>query len=272
MAYSQNGRRVLESYGGPLVSTVIPGTDGVRYLGGILSGDINTIAMYVGYRWHTEIERLDGAPAVTGMWGYNYRPIRGQSDGFSNHASGSAWDTWAARHPLGTRTLSQRQLDVLRGIAKALRNVVRFGAFYTGRPDEMHAETVGTDDEIAAVARDIRNGTLPNVPAELIVERAPEKPTPEPQPVPADTEPNLAKEYDVGLYLFTSPAGNGAIIDGQTLDTNGENAALVGAMRSDWKAAGSTGSLADITTHKNVTAAEFHALFDQLSRRQRPQG
>lgn len=174
--FSQNGQVVLDNYGGPLIMTTIPGTN-CKYLGGLLNGDINTIAMYWGSRWNLEIEPLQQAG---GLWGYNLRNIRGSTTSISNHSSGTAWDTMAASHPLGTRTLSNRQLSTLAQMVTALRNVVRSGAFYSGRPDEMHAEQVGSNAAVATVAAEIRAGKLPNTHPALVTNPNTRKPTPTP--------------------------------------------------------------------------------------------
>lgn len=192
MLMSQNGRVVLPTYGGPLVARTIPGT-AAKYLGGLLDGDVDLIGRYIGHRWHTEIEPLDPASC----WGYNYRPIRGASGGFSNHASGTAGDLNASLHPLGARTLGPVKLLKLSRMQTDLRQAVRFGAFYSGRPDEMHWEIVGTDADVARVAARIRAGALPNVPDELRdrLEQAP--PAPAPAPVPAPSPAPTTNEDDM---------------------------------------------------------------------------
>lgn len=181
---SQNGWTALDNYGGPLIMTAIPGTS-CRYLGGLLNGDVNTIAMYCGHRWNTEIEPLQ---QDHGLWGYNLRTIRGSTTSVSNHSSGTAWDTMATNHPLGTRTMSGRQLSTLAQIVTACRNVIRSGAFYTGRPDEMHIECFAGPAAIATVAADIRAGKLPNTHPSLVTNPNTRKPTPAPAPTPTPKE------------------------------------------------------------------------------------
>jgi hypothetical protein len=189
---SQNGRVVLDNYGGPLIMSTVPGTT-VRYLGGVLNGDINTIFMYWGHRWNTEVEPLR---QDKGCWGYMLRSIRGSNTSTSNHASGSATDTNAVLHPLGTQTLTSHQKAVIAAMVTALRGVVRSGAFYSGRKDEMHCEVVGSNSQVAAVAADIRAGKLPNTPAALIT-----NPSPAPKPnKPTPPSPTQKKEwYEMAL-------------------------------------------------------------------------
>jgi hypothetical protein len=161
---SQNGAVVIENngaaaYGHPDLDTtsVIPGTNGgVRFLGGTRKGDVTTVLLYVGAWWHRFIE-----PVIPGTcWGYDLRAIRGQTSGFSNHASGEAVDINAPAHPLGSRTLTPNQLAHLQALAITLRNVVQFGAFYTGRVDEMHSEIQIHGDPLARLAADIRAGRM----------------------------------------------------------------------------------------------------------------
>src|SRR5690349_11771058 len=104
---SQNGADVVVTdsgeayYGSPqLVSNLIPGTN-AKYLGGLRKGDVDTVLRYVGAWWNANIEPVTQS---AGCWGYDFRAIRGSASGYSNHASGTAADTNAAEHPLGTRT------------------------------------------------------------------------------------------------------------------------------------------------------------------------
>lgn len=89
--------------------------------------------------FHEEIERLDRG--VWDDWGYAFRPIRGQSTGFSNHASGTAMDLNATRHPLGKQgTFRRMQATRIRTRLAWMRGVIRWGGDYNGRKDEMHFE------------------------------------------------------------------------------------------------------------------------------------
>lgn len=72
---------------------VIPGTP-VRVT--VRPGDVATVLLEVARRFHEEVERLDlvavdrGQVVPTDDWGWAWRPVRGQTSGFSNHASGTA--------------------------------------------------------------------------------------------------------------------------------------------------------------------------------------
>lgn len=72
-------------------------------------------------------------------WGYNYRPIRGTIDRPSNHASGTALDLNATKHPLGKRnTFKPAQINTIRRLARKYHLV--WGGDFGSRPDEMHVE------------------------------------------------------------------------------------------------------------------------------------
>ena len=150
MAVSQNGwkandRSLIASYSVP---------------GGKISmrkGDVATILVYVAKRFHSEVENL----IWPGNWGYAERPIRG-SRTTSNHASGTAIDLNAPRHPLGKRgTFSKSQVRKIKKILSDLDHVVRWGGNYRGRKDEMHFEINKGTAAVRRVARKIRAGELP---------------------------------------------------------------------------------------------------------------
>lgn len=73
-------------------------------------------------------------------WGYAERPIRGAT-ALSNHASGTAIDLNALKHPLGrVGTFSPQQKVKIQEIIATTGNVIRWGGSYSGRKDEMHFE------------------------------------------------------------------------------------------------------------------------------------
>lgn len=164
MAVSQNSWTVLESYGGPLVT---PEVAGVKILGGVLGGDVATVLTWVAEQFHARVDRLG-----EGCWGYNYRPIRGKSSGFSNHASGTAIDLNAPKFPMGTRRMTAAQRDACRAIA-AEAGCVRWGGDWPGSGvDEMHFEIQGGPLAVSVAAQRLRRAPAPKPPA----------PTPAPTP------------------------------------------------------------------------------------------
>lgn len=89
--------------------------------------------------FNMEVEKLEGK--TLDDWGYAYRAIRGQEDAgnLSNHASGTAVDLNASKHPLGKRgTFTKEQEVKIRALAD--KYGLRWGGDYKNRADEMHYE------------------------------------------------------------------------------------------------------------------------------------
>lgn len=144
MALSGNGWTVLESR--PPLVTVIE--DPLIRLA-IRPGNVATILTEVARRWHAEVEPLD-LPGEKDEWGWAFRPVRGQTSGYSNHASATAIDLNATRHPRGvevSKTLTSAQVSRIRAILASMydkdygASIVRWGGDYkTSPPDAMHFE------------------------------------------------------------------------------------------------------------------------------------
>jgi hypothetical protein len=152
MAKSQNGWTVDES--GALQDRSL--IEGVKFPNGVRAGDVAVIFGYLVGRLHREVERvIPGA-----CWGWFVKTIEG-STVVSNHASGTAIDYNATRHPIGVRnTFSSKQQARIRAILVDLDGVVRWGGDYTGRPDDMHFEIVKGAAAVKALASKLR-GDLP---------------------------------------------------------------------------------------------------------------
>lgn len=89
--------------------------------------------------FNQEVEKLESK--TLDDWGYAYRAIRGQEDAgnLSNHASGTAVDLNATKHPLGKRnTFTDEQEIKIRALAA--KYGLRWGGDYKNRADEMHFE------------------------------------------------------------------------------------------------------------------------------------
>lgn len=149
---SQNGwpandRSVIASY-------TIPGS--VRKIA-LRKGDCSVVLLDILGWIHASVCRID-----TGQlddWGYAERTIRGSSTTLSNHASGTAADLDALRHPLGARgTWTAAQYGAIRARLRFYEGVVRWGADYTGRVDEMHFEINAGSTAVARIANKIRGG------------------------------------------------------------------------------------------------------------------
>lgn len=148
MATSQNGWRTIAA--AETRKWIIPGTG--RHL--VLNPSHAGFVLVCLALWFDEvIERLD-LLGVWDEWGWADRDIRG-SDQVSNHASGTAVDLNATRHPLGMPTSSTFTPAQLRKIRRKLRflfGLIRWGGDYLGRPDAMHFEIHATPAQIRVLA------------------------------------------------------------------------------------------------------------------------
>lgn len=161
--HSQNGWRAGASKADAEIDTcTVPGT-AIVFPGGLKRGDAATVLLWLALQLHERVE-----PGVPGWcWGWNYRAVRGARS-LSNHASGTALDWNAPRHPLGkVGTWNPGQVATIRAILAELDGVVRCGAFYEGRKDDMHFELVGSPAAVARVADRLRahpRGAAPATP------------------------------------------------------------------------------------------------------------
>lgn len=135
VASSQNGWRANDA---SVTSTRnVPGS-AVRLR--VRNGAAGDLLLEVAARFDREVENIDD---VADDWGYGERTIRGSTTTLSNHASGTAIDLNATRHPLATdpsRNFSAEQIKAIRAIVATTGGVVRWGGDYTGRKDGMHFE------------------------------------------------------------------------------------------------------------------------------------
>ena len=164
-AYTQSGYPVIDEYGDPelLSNPEIPGTGGVRVMGGLRRGDVATVLLYVCERWQTTVEPIIQSQ---GVWGYGKREIRGGS-GWSNHAGGCAVDINAAIHGQGAATMSEATKNLVRAIIDAVNDmagttIVDWGGEWSGgTKDEMHVQMHGNASwlAVATAAQKIRGET-----------------------------------------------------------------------------------------------------------------
>lgn len=95
-------------------------------------------------------------------WGYASRPIRGGT-ALSNHASGTAIDLNATKHPLGTApsaTFTAAQIAQIHKIVAVTGNVVRWGGDYTGRKDCLTGDTLIVTADGPRPIRDLADQTI----------------------------------------------------------------------------------------------------------------
>ena len=103
--------------------------------------------------YHEEVQPISGG--TWDEWGYAFRPIRGQSSGYSNHASGTAADVNATLYPLGLlRMIAPRALKV-RTRLRLYHGCIRWGGDYNGRKDQMHFEINSSLATCEKVAREL---------------------------------------------------------------------------------------------------------------------
>lgn len=151
MARSQNGWTVVSSSG--VDHLQVPGSQVKIH---VRKDDAGFVLMYVASQFDQRVEDIDNARGALDDWGYARRPIRGGTV-YSNHASATAIDLNAVKHPLGamgTFTRSQ-QLEIDK-ILTECDGVVRWGGHYSRRKDEMHFEIVGSAAEVKRVAAKLR--------------------------------------------------------------------------------------------------------------------
>jgi len=88
--------------------------------------------------FHNQVEPID--EGQWDEWGYAYRDVRGATT-LSNHASGTAIDLNATKHPLGAEnTFTDEQTKTIRRLCR--KYGLRWGGDYRNRKDEMHFEVV----------------------------------------------------------------------------------------------------------------------------------
>ncbi|MFJ1764053.1 M15 family metallopeptidase [Amycolatopsis sp. NPDC088138] len=128
------------------------------------AGVTGDLLAWVGRQFHARVEPL----VWPGCWGYAYRDIRG-STGLSNHASGTALDLNAPKHPLGTNPSSNfttGQISTIHTIVAQTEGCIRWGGDYTGRKDPMHFEINASEARCAAVLAKLTQITPAPTPSE----------------------------------------------------------------------------------------------------------
>ena len=88
-------------------------------------------------------------------WAYAYRDVRNVPGKLSNHASGTAIDLNASRHPLGQiGTFESGKVPMLRALAHKWG--LTWGGDYKSRKDEMHFEISIDAVKVAALIKKIQ--------------------------------------------------------------------------------------------------------------------
>lgn len=132
---------------------------GESFSPGVRTGDVHTVLQWVAEQLHTRVEpvvRPDWHQADD--WGFSYRPNVNNPKTLSCHASATAIDYNATRHPNGRRgTYSAAQVVEIHRVLAGVDDVVRWGGSFTGTADEMHFEICGNAADVARVAARLRN-------------------------------------------------------------------------------------------------------------------
>jgi hypothetical protein len=115
----------------------VPGPDRALRL---VKGPAGQLLALVAAWVHKNVEKISPDKEMDD-WGYAERPIRGSTTTLSNHASGTAFDFNATKHPLGVAgTWSAAERSKINGMLNKLGGTVRWGDNYSGRKDGMHFE------------------------------------------------------------------------------------------------------------------------------------
>lgn len=134
---------------------------GESFVPGVLDNDdVYTVLRYVAVQMHERVE-----PIVRDDWhdmddwGFNFR-LTTNDDSLSCHASGTAIDYNATRHPFNvpaSENFTAAQIAEIRQIVQDA-GVIVWGGDFNNTPDAMHFEINGSAAEVAAAADRIRNG------------------------------------------------------------------------------------------------------------------
>lgn len=141
---------------------------GESFAPGVRAGDVHIVLQYVAEQLHARVEpvvRPDWHQADD--WGFSYKANVNNPTQLSCHASGTAFDYNATRHPNGKRnTFTGQQYAEIDKILAEVDNSVRQLRGY----DEMHFEICKNEAAITEVARQIHNGIKAPVTAPRVLQ------------------------------------------------------------------------------------------------------
>ena len=136
-------------------------------------GNAGFVLVHFATWYHRRIQPID--TGIWDDWGWAPRPIRGSSV-ISNHASGTAIDLNATKHPLGVRGTVKfyalklfgkkpnkkkiAQDRIRKRLKRKYKGVIRWGGDYKNRADEMHYEINASPSEVNRVANKLRNTSI----------------------------------------------------------------------------------------------------------------
>ena len=131
----------------------------------VRAGDVATVFEHLIKRFHAEVEPID--QGILDDWSYHYRAVRGGST-LSNHASATAVDLNATRHPFETKAtanFSGAQIAAIRRILADMNQDAEVIRWLDGH-DPMHFEINyisrgGTVENVAKLAARLRGDAVP---------------------------------------------------------------------------------------------------------------
>lgn len=138
---------------------LIPGTGrSVR----LRKGPAGDLLRWVAAQFHRRVEPIDTGEYDD--WGYAERPIRGSTTVLSNHASGTALDINAVKHPQGTKpsaNFTPGQINTVHDILAQTEGCVRWGGDYVppALKDGMHFEIIASEKRCGEVYAKLSRAT-----------------------------------------------------------------------------------------------------------------
>lgn len=146
MQYSQNGYTVLDGWDSCRVYKI----DNLKL--SLRPDDCGWLLKHFAVRFDRRVENLN----PTDCHGFSRRAISGTNE-WSNHASGTAIDLNATKHPYGSRgTFSNIKISAIRDLLENYDGAIRWGGDYHSTVDEMHFEVVKPYDFVKLVKGRIR--------------------------------------------------------------------------------------------------------------------
>jgi hypothetical protein len=158
------------------------------------SGDVSTVFVYLVTRLHNEVEPMmsEGSNLGYGCWGYSYRANVNNPSSLSCHASGTAIDYNAPKHPNGTSTgpnggggWSGSQYNAIKAI---LNGPLQGGVKWLTSNDPMHFEIGVNASTLAGIAASLGGVT----------------------PIPPEPEDDMPYSPDQLVQFSASGFGRGA--------------------------------------------------------------
>jgi len=140
--------------------------NGVEFVGGIADNDnVEAVFRYFWTQYNLRVEPLRNP----GCWGGTYKPNANNAAALSNHASWTATDGNAPRHPNGIgvdKTFTPEQIAEVHKILTELEHVLRWGGDYhptATKPlgyDSMHVEINVPPGRLQDIGKKIRTGQI----------------------------------------------------------------------------------------------------------------